>query len=138
MSAFARSPPALGLWFLTKSAEDRRTFRKAYLESLGFEIGDRVCGVYKVTLSTPHLVILSFDVPKSYTGSVMEGLIAVQIMQDKTSTVFANHTIMWRKKGQGQPGVLEGRLGRWIHGIMVRGLVEGGVNAVYPRDKKQN
>ena len=143
MTAFAGYPPAYMLYYLCKSHEDRKTFDKKYLQGLDFEIGDRVCGVYVVGSRTDEQVVLDLDPPESYKGPKAEGMIVVEAeLEDikgesgdgtkevEQHVVFKDHTVMWRKKGEGEKGPLESVVGRWVHGLMVRGLVEGGVRAL--------
>lgn len=63
-------------------------------------------------------------------GPKAEGVLVVEVREEEEEVVFVNHTVMWRKRGMEKKGVLEGGVGRWMHGGMVRGLVEGGVRAV--------
>ncbi|KAF2658348.1 hypothetical protein K491DRAFT_593362 [Lophiostoma macrostomum CBS 122681] len=130
MSSFSRYPPAYILYFLTKSPYDRQTFNAEYLQSLDFKSGDRVCGVYVVSSRSNNRVTLSLDAPESYKGPNAEGMIVVEVEDRGEEVVFSNHTVMWRKKGTGERGPLESAVGRWVHGFMVRALVEGGVGAV--------
>jgi hypothetical protein len=130
MTTFSRYPPAWGLWYLTKASKDRETFNTRHIDSLQFVLGDRVCGVYVVTSRHEGRVTLSLAPPESYTGPVVEGLLIVEIKQQGSQTFFANHTVMWRRKGKGSAGVLEGAFGRWMHGLQVRSLIESGVQQV--------
>jgi hypothetical protein len=127
MTTFSRYPPAWGLWYLTKAAEDRETFDSKHIRSLQFVPGDRVCGVYVVTSRDKGRITLTLEPPKSYTGPLVEGLLIVEIKQEGSQTSFANHTVMWRRKGKSSAGVLEGAAGRWMHGLQVRSLIESGV-----------
>ena len=130
MSSFSRYPPAYILYYLTKSPSDRQTFNAKYLQSLDFQPGDRVCGVYVVSSRSNNRVTLLLDAPKSYKGPRMEGMIVVEVEYEGDEVEFRNHTIMWRKKGEGEKGPLESAVGRWVHALMVRALVEGGVKEV--------
>ena len=127
MTAFSRYPPAWGLWYLTKNTKDRDTFNPTYIQSLQFIPGDRVCGVYIVTLRDRGCVTLTLDAPASYVGPRVEGLLVVEIKEDGSQTAFSNHTVIWREKDRGSAGVLEGAVGRWMHGLQVRSLIENGV-----------
>jgi hypothetical protein len=127
MATFSRYPPAWGLWYLTKDAKDRDTFNPKHIRSLQFVPGDRVCGVYVVTARDRERVTLTLDAPESYVGPRAEGSLIVEIKEGECQTTFANHTVMWRRKGEGSAGVLEGAFGRWMHGLQVRSLIESGV-----------
>ncbi|OAK97412.1 hypothetical protein IQ06DRAFT_296558 [Phaeosphaeriaceae sp. SRC1lsM3a] len=127
MADFARRPPAWGLWYLIKDAKDRATFDTAYIRSLQFVPGDRVCGTYVVTSRAGGRITLSLSAPESYAGPLVEGMLIAEIKEEGGQTTFTNHTVMWREQGKGSAGVLEGTVGRWMHGLMVRSLVEGAV-----------
>jgi hypothetical protein len=127
MTMFSRYPPAWGLWYLIKDAKDRDTFNPTYIRSLQFVPGDRVCGVYVVTSRDRGRVTLTLKAPISFVGPVVDGLLVVDIKEEGTQTSFANHTVMWREKGKGSAGVLEGAFGRWMHGLQVKSLIENGV-----------
>ncbi|CAG5154290.1 uncharacterized protein ALTATR162_LOCUS3546 [Alternaria atra] len=127
MATFSKRPPAWGIWYMIKDAKDRNTFNSAYIRSLQFVLGDRVCGVYVVTSRDKERITLTLDAPGSYKGPLVEGMLVVEVKEEGDQTTFINHTVMWREKGKGNAGVLEGVVGRWMHGLMVRGLIESGV-----------
>jgi hypothetical protein len=127
MATFSRYPPAWGLWYLIKDVEDRNTFDPKHICSLQFVPRDRVCGVYVVTARDRERVTLTLDAPESYVGPRAEGLLIIEIKEAESQTTFANHTVMWRRKGEGSAGILEGAFGRWMHGLQVRSLIESGV-----------
>ncbi|PVH90443.1 hypothetical protein DM02DRAFT_19494 [Periconia macrospinosa] len=127
MATFSRYPPAWGIWYLIKDTKDRNTFNSAYIRSLQFVLGDRVCGVYLVTSRDKERITLTLNAPRSYVGPLVGGILVVEVKEEGSQTNFANHTVMWREKGKGSAGVLEGVVGRWMHGLMVRGLIESGV-----------
>ena len=134
MADFATRPPAWGIWYLIKDAKDRATFDAAYIRSLHFVPGDRVCGTYVVASRENRRIILALNAPESYRGPLVEGLLITEITEEGDQTTFANHTVMWREHGIGRAGVLEGTIGRWMHGLMVRSLVDGGVRHVLAMD----
>jgi hypothetical protein len=138
LATFSRYPPAWGIWYMIKDPEDRRTFDPAYIRSLDFAPGDRVCGVYAISARDPARIVLALDAPNSYTGPRVEGILVVDVQKGESYTTFTNHTVMWREKGKGSAGVLESAGGRWMHGFMVRGLVESGISQLLAEftDKK--
>jgi hypothetical protein len=127
MATFSRYPPAWGIWYLIKDAKDKNTFNSEHIRSLQFVLGDRVCGVYLVTSRDKERITLTLNAPGSYIGPLVEGILVVEIKEEESRTTFVNHTVMWREKGKGSAGVLEGAVGRWMHGLMVRGLIESSV-----------
>lgn len=72
-------------------------------------------------------ITLTLDAPASYKGPPVEGVLVVEIKEEGDRVAFINHTVMWRERGKGSAVVLEGKIGRWMHALMVRGLVEGGM-----------
>ncbi|KAJ5457707.1 hypothetical protein N7475_009095 [Penicillium sp. IBT 31633x] len=50
MTAFSRLPQALALAMASKTPEQKRSFQKEYLATLDFEVGDLVCGAYRVAV----------------------------------------------------------------------------------------
>jgi len=139
MAIFSTRPPAWGIWHMIKDAKDRESFNAAYIRSLGFAPGDRVCGVYVVTSRDDERIALTLDAPASYKGPSVDGMLVVEVKEERQRIAFINHTVMWREKGKESAGVLEGKFGRWMHALMVRGLVEGGVHQLCKdiEDKKR-
>ena len=127
MATFSGYPPAWGIWYLIKDTKDRDTFSLPYIQALEFVPGDRVCGVYVVSSRDEERIALTLDAPESYKGPVVEGMLVIELKDEENETTFINHTIMWREKGKGSAGVLESPGGRWMHGLIARGLVESGV-----------
>jgi hypothetical protein len=142
MTTFStRAPPAYAIRRLLKNSppDVRTSFESRYLRTLGFNPGDRVCGVYVVSSRSPERVVLDLDAPEGYSGPVVEGLLAVEVEVDLQGEVvrFRNHTVMWREKGGAGPAnVLDSVVGRWVHGNMVRWIVESGVDGVVGESKK--
>ena len=83
-------------------------------------------------------ITLDLNAPESYAGPLVEGMLVVEIKEEGSNTAFINHTVLWRGKGKGGAGVLETAGGRWMHGLMVRRLVESGVRQLLAEtaDKK--
>ena len=127
MAIFSKRPPAWGIWYMIKDAKDRNTFDSTHIRSLQFVLGDRVCGVYVVASHDKERITLTLDAPGSYERLLVEGMLVIEVKEEGDQTTFINHTTMWREKGKGNAGVLEGVVGRWMHGLMVRGLIESGV-----------
>jgi hypothetical protein len=128
MTTLAKSVNTWGLYYLLRDAKERDTFDSAYLSSLHFVPGDRVCGVYVVTSRERERVTLTLDAPASFATRIADGLLVIEVKQEGPWTSFVNHTVMWRKKGFIQPATsLEWAGGRWMHKLMVRRLVESSV-----------
>jgi hypothetical protein len=89
-------------------------------------MGERF-GASVAKLLTRNCITLTLDAPGSYERLLVEGMLVIEVKEEGGQTTFINHTTMWREKGKGNAGVLEGVVGRWMHRLMVRGLIESGV-----------
>lgn len=90
-------------------------------------LSDTQAGVERVYLGT--------QLPEGPTSgpAPVEGMLVAELRDERDQCgqiLMTNHTIMWREKGKGTPAVLESALGRWLHALMVRRLVDGGVRAM--------
>lgn len=143
--AFSWTPQAFLIRSLLKEPLNRGSFDAKWIENLEFKDGDIVNGVYKVShaSSDPNTnserVELLIDIPASYKGSPVRGLIlsatepnqvagtASVEPEDKIS--FINETWMWRLKEE-KPTMLESRVGGWFHGLLAGWLVIKGLDGL--------
>ncbi|KAI1261441.1 hypothetical protein F5Y18DRAFT_204976 [Xylariaceae sp. FL1019] len=117
---------------LAAGAKHAATFSESYLKSCRFEQQDRVCGVYVVRERVgAGRVLLDLSPPQGWKGPVVTGVLdcGIVVEEDQKCVRFVNETVMWRRKDEA-PTLLEGSIGRWIHGMMVRWMVVRGVEAV--------
>ncbi|KAF2260505.1 hypothetical protein CC78DRAFT_437290, partial [Lojkania enalia] len=134
MLAFIKAPPAWAIKRSIADPNDRVSFEPDYIRGLGFEEGDRVCGVYAVSSRGQSQIVLKLDAPASYNGPKVEGLLAVEIENetnednsDLGAVRIINDVVLWRKKIGGEKLVLERAVGRWVHSVLVRWMVQRGV-----------
>ncbi|TQV92850.1 hypothetical protein IF1G_08774 [Cordyceps javanica] len=167
--AFGWTPQAFLIRGLLAEPERRASFGAAHIDGLAFADGDVVDGVYKVTSyqyrqssssssskggssSSAEVIELSIDVPRSYKGPAVRGLILsaveeeegevegppVSAMPPPTTTTtavavrFVNETWLWRKRDE-KPTMLESGLGRWFHSLLAGWLVMKGLGGVVRR-----
>ncbi|KAI1479230.1 hypothetical protein F4774DRAFT_382427 [Daldinia eschscholtzii] len=157
LTAFSWTPQAIMMRRMVSGLDDpeayRRTFDAEYLSACRYRPGDRVCGVYVVRSRSRSKgrVVLDFAPPEGWKGPVVEGVLIVGFdlevaaargrkneresrsrsgSEGEGEVRFVNETVMWREKDGGKSTPLEGRVGRWLHTLMVRRLVVKGVQAV--------
>ncbi|KAI0144532.1 hypothetical protein GGR57DRAFT_481779 [Xylariaceae sp. FL1272] len=136
MRTFTRTPQAYIMKSmvsrLASGANHAATFSESYLTSCRFEQQDRVCGVYVVRERVgAGRVLLDLSPPQGWKGAVVTGVLdcGFVVEEDRNCVRFVNETIMWRRKHEA-PTLLEGSIGRWFHGMMVRWMVVRGVESV--------
>ncbi|KAI0391483.1 hypothetical protein F5Y17DRAFT_440514 [Xylariaceae sp. FL0594] len=120
------------------------TFSAEYLRACRFRPGDRVCGIYKVrervnmSGGEGEYVTLDISPPEGWNGPVVHGYLNcgvflakgnVQEVAGCRNVRFFNQSVMVRALDE-KPTLLEGRVGRLLHTLMVRWMVVRGVDAV--------
>ncbi|KAF2150179.1 hypothetical protein K461DRAFT_281424 [Myriangium duriaei CBS 260.36] len=140
MVAFSSTPQAYMIRSMV-SAEEKQTFDKSYIDSLNFVNGDIVNGVYRVCYRGPRAsakecVELMLDPSPAYRGPAVKGMICavMDVVNNGPGNgggkiVFVNETLMWRRPEE-KATMLEGGLGRWLHGLLAQWLVVKGMNEV--------
>ncbi|KAK4141223.1 uncharacterized protein C8A04DRAFT_14266 [Dichotomopilus funicola] len=154
MSAFRSTPQAYLLHASVKhDAAAVRTFDRGFIAGLGFTLGDRVNGFWRVGYRGAgdggvvgewqgERVEMALDAPESYRGKRVEGVVVAGMERvplslsrskdrdgEEDGVVFVNETWMWRREGEA-PVLLESGFGRWFHVVMSGWLVMRGVKAV--------
>ncbi|KAI6081398.1 hypothetical protein F4821DRAFT_27293 [Hypoxylon rubiginosum] len=136
MRAFSWTPQALfiaryiGPSFGADTNDFARSFQTPYLQTCAFQPGDLVCGVYVVRSRHGSRVVLGLAPPHGWRGPVVRGVLNVGFEREGEGSVrFFNETVLWRGTDE-RPTVLEGGVGRWMHGLLARWLVVRGVEAV--------
>ncbi|KAI1191500.1 hypothetical protein F5B17DRAFT_283646 [Nemania serpens] len=135
------------------------TFSTAYLDACRFEGGETVCGVYVVRgrvwgadegEKRGERVLLDLCAPEGWKGPVVCGVLDCGFVLENREgdedegegkegegeegegervVRFVNETVLWRRRDE-RPTLLEGRVSRWMHGMMVRWMMVQGVEAV--------
>ncbi|KAJ4153591.1 hypothetical protein LMH87_010074 [Akanthomyces muscarius] len=135
--AFSWTPQAFLIRGMLAEPERKATFGGAHMDTLSFADGDVVDGVYKVTSyeqgrgRSAEVVELSIDMPRSYKGPPVRGLILSALEEEQHGAVvrFVNETWLWRKRDE-KPTLLESGLGKWFHSLLAGWLVIKGLGAV--------
>ena len=116
------------LALVSKTPEQKRSFKKAYISALDFKEGDLVCGVYRVLLRRKDRV--EFEIRMNGVDFV-EGRLVISFegkeKEDGDEVVFCSETFMWRKADEVRRMPLERRGIRWLHETAAWWLVDSGV-----------
>ncbi|KAJ5177598.1 uncharacterized protein N7500_000297 [Penicillium coprophilum] len=129
MRAFSRSPQALMLSMASKTAEQKESFGAGHLSALDFEVGDLVCGVYRVVVRSRDRV--EFEI-KVETVDYVQGRLAISYNEDSNreeegKVTFCSETVMWKKADEVRKMPLERPLLRWMHETASWWLLDSGV-----------
>ncbi|KAE8377984.1 hypothetical protein BDV26DRAFT_262497 [Aspergillus bertholletiae] len=126
MTAFSRFPQA---WMLrlTVAPVARRTFHASHIQSIQFQDGEIVCGVYRVQERTHNKAVLEL----LFEGEV-SGRLIIRCWEDGEEVVFCTETIMWTRKilsGQRKRVIvpLENPVLRFLHEMAAWWLIDSGV-----------
>jgi hypothetical protein len=130
MQAFAKLPQASIMYLMIKDPHARSTFGKKYLSTCDFEVGDVVCGVYKVSRHEFSEIQLDVHPPPGWTGPTVKGNIINGFRKDSIgSVVFSNDVYMWRKPNEPKL-LLESAGGRFFHRLTAAYVVNAGINGL--------
>ena len=124
MMCFSRFPQAWAIYYMVKSSELQQTFKRAYIQSLDFQVGDVVCGVYRVELRSPNSVELGMA---PFQGSPpVDGLLVIEIVDQAGQLTFRNETLQWARKESLALLPLEQPVIRWLHNFTTWWLLDTG------------
>jgi hypothetical protein len=121
MTSFSRMPQGWILWLVMSSPEQRRTFTQEHIQSLDFQEGDVVCGVYRVVKRTALHVEMEMKPPTS--DLPISGLLIISLRPRNDGATLISETIQWTKKDSGAILPVERWLGGFLHSIGSRWLV---------------
>jgi hypothetical protein len=124
MTAFSHFPQALMLALASKTPEQKKSFKKAYISALDFDVGDLVCGVYRVVRRTRDQV--EFEI-RMQGLEFVEGRLVLSFYERENELVFCNETFMWRRADEARRMPLERKGIRWMHETAAWWLVDSGV-----------
>jgi hypothetical protein len=126
MTAFSRFPQALVLAMASKTPEQKESFKAGYLAALDFEVGDLVCGVYRVVVRRRDRV--EFEI-KMETVDFVQGRLAISFEEcsEEGKVVFCSETAMWKRADEGRKMPLERPVLRWMHETAAWWLIDSGV-----------
>ncbi|KAJ5121294.1 uncharacterized protein N7515_009255 [Penicillium bovifimosum] len=124
MTAFSRFPQALLLAMASKTSEQKRSFKKEYLATSDFEVGDLVCGVYRVVSRSADRVEFEMAMEKM---EFVQGRLGISYREEGGNVVFCSETVMWKRADEGRKMPLERGVVRWLHEIASWWLIDSGV-----------
>ncbi|CAI7611160.1 unnamed protein product [Penicillium glandicola] len=128
MRAFSRFPQALVLAMASKTPEQKKSFKAGYLGALDFEVGDLVCGVYRVVLRRRDRI--EFEI-KMETVDFVQGRLAISYEESSSraegKVVFCSETVMWKRAEEVRKMPLERPVLRWMHETAAWWLMDSGI-----------
>lgn len=124
MTSFSRMPQGWLLWFGLNTPDQRHTFTQDHIQSLDFEEGDVVCGIYHVVKRLPLRVEIELQPPKAL-GPV-SGLMVISIRPRNDGAALVTETIQWTRKHSGAILPLDRWIGGFLHSVASRWLVVTG------------
>jgi hypothetical protein len=124
MRAFSRSPQALMLSMASKTAEQKKSFGAGHLAALDFEVGDLVCGCYRVVVRRRDRV--EFEI-KMEAVDFVQGRLAISCEEKEGGVVFCSETVMWKRADEVRKMPLERPVLRWMHETASWWLLDSGV-----------
>ncbi|KAJ5706072.1 hypothetical protein N7536_001761 [Penicillium majusculum] len=148
MRVFSRFPQALMLAMASKTPEQKRSFQTGYLAALDFEVGDLVCGVYRVvarkrnrvefeiTMETVDFVqgrlAISYEESSSLEGEGEGEVVFCSGLEGEGEgeVVFCSETVMWKRADEGRKMPLERPVLKWMHETAAWWLMDSGVRCL--------
>lgn len=109
---------------MSKSVEERQSFKASQLSSLDFQPGDLVCGAYRVIRRSPNKI--EFEIQMKSLEFV-SGRMALGFSEEKGQVVFSSETMMWRAADEVRRMPLEKPVIRWVHETASWWLLDSGV-----------
>lgn len=114
----------------SKKSEQKESFQSGYLAALDFEVGDLVCGVYRVVVRRKDRV--EFEI-KMEAVDFAQGRLAISYKEEDGSqeeegnVVFCSETVMWKRADEVRKMPLERCVVRWMHETAAWWLMDSGV-----------
>lgn len=132
MRAFSRFPQALVLAMASKTPEQKRSFQTGYLAALDFEVGDLVCGVYRVVARKRNRV--EFEITME-TVDFVQGRLAISYEESSSleaegEVLFCSETVMWKRADEVRKMPLERPVLKWMHETAAWWLMDSGVRSL--------
>ena len=121
MSTFVLFPQAWAIWATTPFAQ-RHTFKASYIDSLDFQEGDIVCGLYRVIVRTSNTVELEFMEP-----APVQGRLVINFQEIDATLAFSTGMAMWENRNDKTIMPLERPVARPLHQMTAWWLLDSGV-----------
>lgn len=128
MRAFSRFPQALMIAMASKTLEQKNSFKAGYLAALDFEVGDLVCGAYRVVARKRNQV--EFEITMEAVDFV-QGRLAISYeesgsLEEEGEVVFCSETVMWKRADEVRKMPLERPVLKWMHETAAWWLLDSG------------
>lgn len=124
MRAFAHFPQGLMMWAVCKTSEEKLSLKASHIDSLDFQVGDLVCGGYRVKVRTANKV--EFEI-KTDMIDCMGGRLAISFHEKEGEVTFCTETLMWKRTDEKRAMPLEKPMLQWMHELTAWWLIESGV-----------
>ena len=113
----------------SNTPEEKRSFNAGYLAALDFEVGDLVCGVYRVVVRRKDRV--EFEI-KMETMDFVQGRLAISYeesssLEEEGKVVFCSETVMWKRADEDRRMPLERTVLKFMHETASWWLMDSGV-----------
>ena len=113
----------------SNTPEQKRSFNAGYLAALDFEVGDLVCGVYRVVVRRKDRV--EFEI-KMETVDFVQGRLAISYeesssLEEEGKVVFCSETVMWKRADEDRRMPLERTVLKFMHETASWWLMDSGV-----------
>jgi hypothetical protein len=131
MTAFSHLPAALMLRAVSKTSEQKQSFRTSHIASLNFQEGDLICGAYRVKVRRENKV--EFEM-KMQTMDFVDGRLAVSCREEVGEVVFSTEVMMWKRADEKRDMPMEKAVARWTHDLGSWWLVDSGVQYLMDLD----
>ena len=124
MTAFSHLPAALMLRAVSKTSEQKKSFRTSHIASLSFQEGDLICGAYRVKVRRENKV--EFEM-KMQMMDYVDGRLAISCREEDGEVVFSTEVMMWKPADEQRAMPMENPAARWMHELASWWLVDSGV-----------
>lgn len=132
----------------SKTPEQKQSFEAGYLAALDFEVGDLVCGVYRVvarkrnrvefeiTMETVDFVqgrlAISYEESSSLEGEGEGEVVFCSGLEGEGEgeVVFCSETVMWKRADEVRKMPLERPVLKWMHETAAWWLMDSGVRCL--------
>ncbi|KAK2751039.1 hypothetical protein FQN57_000114 [Myotisia sp. PD_48] len=120
MTCFSRLPQAFILRLACEAAL-RKTFQAEYIRKLDFEVGDVVCGGYKVAFRDSERVEFAME------QGAIQGRLVTLLKRRGEETEFVTQTVMWKPDTVTGPMPLDIGIVKWLHELTSWWMLSSGV-----------
>ncbi|KAJ5279699.1 hypothetical protein N7478_005071 [Penicillium angulare] len=124
MTIFTHFPQALMIRLISRTLEEKKSFKASHIATLDFHEGDLVCGLYRVVSRSSNKV--EFEI-KMKNMEFINGRLAIGFEEKGDEVVFCTETMMWRCADEKQAMPLEKPVLHWMHETAAWWLIDSGI-----------